>query len=322
MTSISLSAPPSRLWTVAQGTGVVLTLVLVSALVLAPVAALGVLWDMVIPLLPAVFLINPMLWRNVCPLATLNQVGGTRAERKLRGAALDWSWAVGIILLVLMVPARRFLFNEQGAVLAGTIVAIALLALGTGLVFSRRAGFCNSICPVLPVEKLYGQFPLIAVPSAVCPDCNGCAARGCVDLTGGRSMEQSVGRGHEGWRWLLTPMGGFTAVFPGFVIGYFTTVNGSLGTAAAVYGHVALWMLGSGAVVAALVLAFRLSTAVALPLLGILALGLYYWYAAPGLAEAYGFPELGPAVVRGTAFLLITVWLIRAVPQLRATAAA
>lgn len=322
MTSIPTSPAQSRLWTAAQVTGVVLTLVLVAGLVSSPTVFLRILWDMVIPLLPAVFLVNPMIWRNVCPLATLNQVGGARATRKLRGSPLEWGWIVGILLLFLMVPARRFIFNEHGIPLAATIVAVALLALGAGLVFSRRAGFCNSLCPVLPVEKLYGQLPLIPVPSAICPDCNACAARGCIDLSGGRALEQSVGKGRAGWRWLVTPVGGFAALFPGFVVGYFTTTNGPLDTAVAVYGHLGLWMLGSWFLVAVLVAAFRLSAHKALPLLGALALGAYYWYAAPGLATAYGFPEVGPALVRGAAALLLAVWLSRAVPQLRSNPAA
>ena len=59
-----VAAPP--LWRAAQSLGVVLTLVLLGAFVLMPDVSLHLLWDMVIPLLPAVFLVNPMIWRNVC----------------------------------------------------------------------------------------------------------------------------------------------------------------------------------------------------------------------------------------------------------------
>ena len=129
------------------------------------------------------------------------------------------------------------------------------------LVFSRRAGFCNSICPVLPVEKLYGQSPLLRVRSAVCPDCTGCAVRGCIDLAGGDSMAQSVGtRRRAGWRWLLSPMGVFAVAFPGFVFGYFATTNGSLESGVAVYREAGLWMVGSALVLGLLVAAFRVSS--------------------------------------------------------------
>ena len=247
MTSAAAPAlPTSRLWRAAQWLGLLLTAALLTGLLTRPEPSLHILWDMVIPLLPATFLLSPMLWRNVCPLATLNQLTGRGRGTRLRGDALEWAWVFGIALLFALVPARRFLFNEHGAILAGTIAAVALLSAAGGSVFSRRAGFCNSICPVLPVEKLYGQSPLLRVRSAICPDCTGCAVRGCIDLAGGESMAQSVGtRRRAGWRWVLSPMGGFAVAFPGFVFGYFATTNGALESGLAVYREVVFWMVGS-----------------------------------------------------------------------------
>ncbi len=319
MSSVWRPAPhPSPLWRVAQYAGLGLTVVLLAGLVRTPTIALHVLWDMVIPLLPAVFLINPMIWRNVCPLATLNALGERSPPTRLPPNLLQSGWIVGMILLFALVPARRFLFNEQGVALAGTIVVVALLALGTGFVYSRRAGFCNSLCPVLPVEKLYGQAPLVTVSSAICPDCTACAVRGCIDLAGGQALAQSAGKGllHDA-RWLATPTGAFALLFPGFVAGYFTTVNGGLDTAMAVYGHIGLWMLLGAAALGLVVTVLRVPGTVALPLIGAGALALYYWYAAPALATAYGVESLGPVVFRAAFFLLIVVWLARTIPQLR-----
>src|ERR1044071_3881815 len=117
MTSIPLSPPAGpRVWRSAQAGGVVLTGVLLGALLAWPTQALHVLLDMVIPLLPAVFIVNPLLWRNVCPLATLNSATGTRLGGRV--APIGWiraGWGLGIGLLFLMVPARRVLFNTNGA---------------------------------------------------------------------------------------------------------------------------------------------------------------------------------------------------------------
>ncbi|HJS48097.1 MAG TPA: hypothetical protein VJ773_08955 [Gemmatimonadales bacterium] len=41
------------------------------ALVAAPSLGLQLVWSAAVPVLPAVFLLGPALWRNVCPLATL-----------------------------------------------------------------------------------------------------------------------------------------------------------------------------------------------------------------------------------------------------------
>lgn len=312
MTSIALPAPRGQsLWRAAQVLGLALTVALVVSLVVTPRLALRVLWDMVIPLLPATFLINPMIWRNVCPLATLNEVSGRGAGRRTLGTqGLRAAWIAGIVLLVALVPARRFLFNEHGPALAATIVLVALLALGSGFVYARRAGFCDSLCPVLPVEKLYGQFPLLPLAGARCANCTQCTPAGCIDLAGSKAVAQTIGPWRRDTRWLRTSFGVFTAAFPGFIIGYFTTVNGPLASAGTVYGRVLLLAAASYAVVAALVVALRLDALVALPLLGVASLGLYYWFAAPPLVQAYGAPGWAATVVRVSMGALAAWWLV------------
>lgn len=298
-------------WRAAQLVGVVLTLALLVAFVVEPAGSLALLWNMAIPLLPAVFLVNPMLWRNVCPLATLNDVGGHRREAPtLKIRSLAPGWTVGIVLLVLMVPARRFLFNTHGIPMLITVTAVALLALASGFVVSRRAGFCNSICPVLPVEKLYGQAPLIEVGSARCSDCNRCAMLGCPDLAGRKSAVQSVAGGGKA-HWVFSPFGLFAAMFPGFIIGYFTTEDGPLASAIGVYAHVAMWCVASLLIAGGVVLYTRVRTATALFILGAASITAYYWFAAPKLVDAYGGGALVGEAVRAVALVGITLWAIR-----------
>ena len=294
-----------------QMLGLALTAALLTGLVARPAPTLHVLWDMVIPLLPAVFLINPMIWRNACPLATLNAGTGQRmGTRPLDGNALRISWAIGIVLLFVMVPARRFVFNGNGPVLAATIVAVAALALAAGMFFSRRAGFCNAICPVLPVEKLYGQYPLVRMGSARCTTCSLCTPSGCLDLAGEKTLMQTLGPARRSSRWVGTPFGLFSIAFPGFIVGYFTSENGPLATAPAVYLHILAWSAASVLALGALALATRSSSRIALPLLGALALGLYYWFGAPALARAYGGGEMAGLLLRLAAGALIAIWLL------------
>ncbi|MDZ4674783.1 MAG: hypothetical protein SGI84_10025 [Gemmatimonadota bacterium] len=298
---------PSPLWSVAQVAGVVLTGVLLVGLLQWPMLTLHILWDMVIPILPAVFLINPMLWRNVCPLGTLNDWTGRRSAPPLGRGLMVSAWVIGVILLGTLVPARRFLFNQDGVALAVTIAVVAALALLVGLQSPRRSGFCNSVCPVLPVEKLYGQAPLLQVPSARCTTCDVCTPAGCIDLAGGKSARQSLRRRSQ--EWLINPFGIMVAAFPGFILGYFTLENGGPAEAANVYLHVGMWALGSLVVVLGVMSTLRPQVTQALPILGALSAGLYYWYAAPALAEAYGAPVVGPLMVRLLAAGLLLVWL-------------
>jgi len=320
MTSVALPTAAGRpLWRAAQLLGVLLTLALIGALWATPTVALRVLWDMVIPLLPAVFLVNPLIWRNVCPLATLNDVTGNAPGRPRMEATLTRAgWVVGVVLLFVLVPARRFLFNENGPALALTIVVVAVLAVATGLFFGRRAGFCSSICPVLPVEKLYGQSPIAPLHGARCSECTVCTPIGCIDLAGPKTIPQTIGPLRRDSGWVRTGFGAFAAAFPGFVLAYFTASNGALATAPAVYLRVLGFAAASYAIVWAAATAFRVRAAVALPLLGATALGLYYWYATPTLVEAYGAPEMVLPVLRVVIGALVAFWLAAAWPAMRA----
>lgn len=300
---------PHPLWSVAQVAGVGLTAALLVGLVQWPTITLHILWDMAIPVLPAVFLVNPMLWRNVCPLGTLNDWTGRRGSPPLGRGPMVLGWGIGVVLLGVLVPARRFLLNQDGLALAATVAVVAILALVAGFRAPRRSGFCNTLCPVLPVEKLYGQAPLFQVRSARCTTCDVCTPAGCIDLAGGKSARQSLRRRNQGW--LVSPFGILAAAFPGFIIGYFTLENGVLADALDVYLHVGLWSLGSLVVVFALMSILRPQVTLALPVLGALAAGLYYWYAAPGLAQSYGAPIAGPRIVRLLALGLLLAWLAK-----------
>ncbi|MGQ0704502.1 MAG: hypothetical protein ACT4PM_15425 [Gemmatimonadales bacterium] len=322
MTTLSITLPfatRSALWRAARIAGLLLTIVLLVALWREPQLTLHVLWDMVIPLLPAVFLLNPIIWRNVCPLASLNAFSGKRVGTRFPGRTLArGSWIGGLVLLGVMVPARRFLFNEDGLALLVTIAVVGYLALVMGLAFSRRSGFCNAWCPVLPVEKLYGQAPLLAVPTARCASCNLCSPARCIELSGGKSLVQSFGRVRRRETWYRSPLGVFAAAFPGFVIGYFTTENGLLASAPEVYLRIGAWSLASFGLVAMSATILGLAAARMLPVLGALAFALYYWFSAPTLTEAYGLAGLSTTTLRVAALGLVTFWLVRALRRVGA----
>lgn len=102
--------------------GLLALALLVAGLIARPTSTLPILWNVVIPLVPLSLLVSPALWRNVCPLATLNTLSGRWGTRRLEPAAVSATGATGIALLIVLVPARRFIFNTNGAALASTIV--------------------------------------------------------------------------------------------------------------------------------------------------------------------------------------------------------
>jgi hypothetical protein len=298
------------IWKLAQFSGVLLTVVLLAGLLREPDLSLKILWNAVVPLLPAVFLLQPEIWRNACPLATLNVLSGRHVGKRAIGPdAARWLGSIGIVLLFVMVPARRFLFNTDGTALAITIIAVAVLALVMGLVFDMKAGFCNALCPVLPVERLYGQRPLFKTPNAHCAPCTLCTRKGCLDLAPTKSVEQTIGKKSGVGSWLLTPYGIFAAAFPGFVMGYYSTSDVALAAAGTIYAQVGLWMLGSYVVIAALALVLKISGSVATVPIAAVSIGLYYWFAAPVVTEALGFADWAPLAIRVAALSLIAAWL-------------
>ncbi len=144
MTAIpqAISSPTSTaLWKTAQAIGALATAVLLVGLVAQPEAGLFILWNVLIPLVPISLLLSPLIWRNVCPLATINMGLNRKAvTRKLTQKAAAKTGIVAVSLLVLLVPARRFLFNTDGMALAIVIAAVALLALVLGAFFDTKAG--------------------------------------------------------------------------------------------------------------------------------------------------------------------------------------
>ena len=304
---------PSKLWRVPQVAGLLLTVVLVIALWRFPDTALQVLWYGAIPLLPAAFLVSPLLWRNMCPLATLNTLPGKWSRGlRLEGKTAHVAMLIGFALLLLLVPARRFLFNNNGPALALVIIAVALLAFALGFVFDRKAGFCNSICPVLPVEKLYGQDPMMHVQNAHCASCTLCTARGCLDLAPRKAVGQTMHlRGSNKDVWFLSPYGAFAASFPGFVVAYYLSTDTTLANAGTVYLTVILSMAFSFACVASLSVLLRPSPRTALTMIGATSLFLYYWFAARSIADQWLFGSAGTVAVRLLAVALVGYWVMR-----------
>ena len=279
---------------------------------------LSVLWNVLIPILPASFLIAPALWRGICPLATLNMMSNRLVgRRRLSSKLIPTATIIGIVLLFILVPARRFLFNENGALLAATIITVAVAALLLGTVFDAKAGFCNAICPVLPVERLYGQHPLLRIGNPRCIPCRMCTAEGCIDLVPTLSIANTRGPVHRLPAWLKTPYGVFAAAFPGFVIGYYTTTDVLLASAGTIYLSVMTWAGVSYLLTALAVRILNVSVALALTILAAGAAGLYYWFAAPIIASTLGVAGVGTLVIRSAAFVLLVVWFWRAMLKAR-----
>ena len=296
-----------------QVTVFILTLVVLAGLLFEEEIALLILWSIIIPILPASFLVSPSLWRAVCPLATANMLGnGLISKKVVSREGLYRAEIFALVLLLVMVPARRFLFNMDGFVLASTILTITFGALVLGFFFASKGGFCNSICPILPVEKLYGQRPLLNIRNPRCPTCDLCTSKGCIDLDPMKSIHHSLGTYSTKRSWIRQPLGIFAAGFPGFIFGYFTLKDTVLLEAGTVYMHILVFIMVSYVIVALIVRLHRTPATTAAPILGALAVGIYYWYSGPAIATSLAADPAVGTGIRVIGLLLVGYWFQRA----------
>ncbi|MEK9502372.1 hypothetical protein WI372_15370 [Gemmatimonadota bacterium DH-20] len=298
--------------TVAQRVGVIAGLAVVAGLFVVPHPTATLFWWGIVPLLPAIFLLHPLVWRNVCPLATLS-MGGERTPRGSR-AVSAWAGAAGVLPFVLLVAWRGTGLDTRPAETGGLLLAMGLVGAVTGRRGHRRGGFCNRLCPLLPIERLYGQSPLLAVPASRCPACTLCTPRGCLDLSASAAVPQLLGPARRGRGWLRTPFGAFSAALPGFIAAWFLGSGAGSGppsmphfTLGLSLGAAISWM-----VVAVVVRASGARWSTAMPTVAAGAVGLYYLLALPRAGSAWGWPEPLTVALQGAALTLVAAWWVRA----------
>ncbi len=302
------------LWVAARYTALGVAVVVVVGLFIKPQLSLVALLDIIVPIVPAALLLNPLIWRNVCPLATANMISNRIGPRRRPDQnSVRKMMVLGIVLFFVLVPARRFLFNENAIVLSSTIIALILVSLALGAYYDMKSGFCNSFCPVLPVERFYGFSPLVKVSNQRCvPRCTGCAPA-CIDLGPEKAPRQALGNARKGNFWTFTPFGVFALAFPGFILGYNSVTNGPLADAVNIYAVILGYSAAAAVLFGTLAIVFKLPFGRMLPVLTAVAAVAYYWFAAPTMIGAFGLDQLAGVTFRWAIFAFIGVWLVIAV---------
>jgi NADPH-dependent 2,4-dienoyl-CoA reductase/sulfur reductase-like enzyme/ferredoxin len=307
---------PSVAWHGLRALSVAAVLALVGLLVWRPEIGLAVTWGVVIPLAPLLFLAAPGVWRNVCPFAALNQLprlaGFTRGLTQTPRMK-EYAYVIGMAALVALVATRKPLFNHSGTATALLVLGMMAFAFLGGLVFKGKSGWCSSVCPLLPVQRLYGQTPFLTVANTHCQPCVGCT-KNCYDFNPRVAYladQYDDDRHYVGYRRF------FAAIFPGFVFAYFKVPDPPAIGLGEMYFQFALYAGASLALFTALE-TFLKTTPGKLPAaFGIVAFNIYYWHAVPLLADAMerltGRPEPEWAVwlVRGLFAALSLWWLWR-----------
>jgi len=289
---------------------------LVAALLFAPAAGLLVFWGLLVPTLPLIFFLAPGFWRNVCPLATMNQIP-RRLGLSRAATAPPWlqsyAFVIGFGAFVLIASSRKWLFNTSGPATAALVVGLLLAALLGGLLLKGKSGWCSSLCPLLPVQRLYNQTPFVTVANSHCTPCVGCT-KNCYDFNPGVAYLVDLyddDRYYSGYRKF------FAAAMPGFVVGYFTLPNPPAISIAAMYLGLAAAMAVSVAVFFTLDTFVKVSANKLTALAAAAAINLFYWFGLPtwlatvgGLAGV-GLPEWLAWAGRVALLALTAFWVAR-----------
>ena len=216
--TVVLSNGARRAWQVVQGVVFLVGVVIVAALLFAPATGLFLLWDVLIPVAPLLLVVAPGVWRNVCPLGTFSVLPSQLKLSRRLHVSRAWQsrlLAIAVALLLIIVPLRHPLLDRYGVVTGIVLLVVALAAIGLGSVFDLKSAWCSGLCPVYPVELLYGSRPVIPVPNVQCRVCTACVAP-CRDSRPGITPTDAArtGSGRAAAELLV---GGF----PGFVLGWY-----------------------------------------------------------------------------------------------------
>ena len=138
-------------------------------------------WDIIIFSAPMIFLIIPGAWRNICPVGVLSLLP---ANLKVNSDHKSYHQSsilllCGFILLVILIPLRHVYYTS--IVEVSVLITTGLIALLSGFIYKSKAGWCNGLCPLIHVEKLYGIKPLKSFNSIYCKPCSHCVSP-CLDL--------------------------------------------------------------------------------------------------------------------------------------------
>ncbi|MCP4358807.1 MAG: hypothetical protein GY796_12380 [Chloroflexi bacterium] len=277
---------------------------------------LFVLWRIIIPIVPLLLLLAPTLWRNVCPIATLHQLPrlfGVSKAKNLPRWFRGYNELIGISIFVILVSSRKIIFNYNGPVLAILIIGVLVAAIMLGDLFLGKSGWCTSICPVFPVEMLYGQRGVFEVNNSHCQPCNGCTEL-CFDNDPKKSYLAILhhrNKQRSQFRRL------FAGMFPGFILAYYLAPNPA-GQNWAIIGEMFLYFLGFCLISASsfylLERVLPLSTGKIAIFYAAAALNLYYWFNAPLLGELFGSPNQSSVAwaIRLLVGGISLVWVYRA----------
>jgi Cyclic nucleotide-binding domain/HEAT repeat len=123
-------------------------------------------------------------WRAICPLAAFGEIGRNlprRFQRRVPAWMERGHLLVPFLFLSAMLVVRHVATNGDGRWISGLLIALALAALTTNVVFTGKT-WCNFVCPVGFIERIYTDpASLRGAPNSQCLRCTACK-KSCPDI--------------------------------------------------------------------------------------------------------------------------------------------
>jgi hypothetical protein len=208
-----------------------------------------IFWMVLMPVAVLTMYLAPLLWRNVCPLATTslwhyNLFGRRRLEKfgiaanvrtGIRGAMYCFLRSRGLVvsavLFFAIIPYRLVSFNSDSMASFWLLLSVFAAAAVFGALFPVKSGWCTSLCPVAAAEKAYGMNPAFSVKNTRCryvdpnskkfSNCSGCSFN-CGDVVDPEHAYWAAESNkvfHDALNARVRKA--FVAALPGFVSAYF-----------------------------------------------------------------------------------------------------
>jgi len=251
-----------------------------------PTTGFMLFWRLTIPLLPAIFAFMPGLWRQVCPMAFLNQLPRTFGFGFNKTLPASWKNAVYLISVLtffLLVSLRWVYFNINPlSLIALMSIALALAFVG-GLVFKGRSGWCGTFCPLAPIQRAYGNAPVVMVKNGYCPTCVGCQ-KNCYDFNPKAAIHGDLADPDP---WYAGHKKFFIGGLPGFAAGFYLVENPHIVGLFAYYVELAGAIAVSLGCYMALTGLVRVSAYKASAVFAMGALLIYYWFNSLFLVQTF-----------------------------------
>ncbi len=307
---------PFWVWHAVRTGSVLLYLALCAGLWIRPAGGQFWFFKVVVPLLPITFFVAPGLWRNICPLAAANQAPRWFNFSKALTPP-EWMKRYGVIISIVLfygiTSTRIAFFNLNGAGLSVLLFLTIVNAYLAGWSFKGKSGWCSSMCPLLPLQRVYGQTPFANVPNSHCQPCVGCT-KNCYDFRPSVAYQADLHEPDPSW---AAPRKLFVAALPGYVLGFFLLNLHPGVSLPEVYLRLAAFFLGSVGLFYALQGLIGTRTGILTTVFGAAAINIFYWFSGLTLEESVHTIFKGPEqswlhwAIRALVLVLSLFWIAR-----------